>query len=423
MSLINQMLKDLARRAKPSPSPDVFLSGLVTTTSSDFKKNKFHYWLITSSLFLSLVCIFAIFKLYFLPSHHQSNIASIQFHPISKPKPMVTETPVPLLPSHPAGLTGITLQVEKEMTILRLLLSQNTLYRVTRNGKNRLMIVLENTRLIANLPQIDTMDSAVKILQMTNQADGSLKIIFILNEGAELSHLEMNEAGQPPELKIDLSYKNAGDATLHNLSQDDVVEEHQMQSIKKISYDTSMDAEYKQAMYFSNQGQDSEAITQLTKFLVKYPAFIPARKSLATLLLKQGNISKAQQVVNIGLQQQPLYLPYVQLKAQILVDTGNIKQALNLLQMTAPPVEENPEYHAFIAALYQRQNQPTFAEKLYERLVNLQPNNSIWWMGLGIARESLNKNSGALEAYQKANTDNLSPELKVYVETRIHALL
>ena len=426
MSLINQMLKDLAQRAKPVSSPDVFISGLVATTYSDAKKNKFYYSLIISSLFLSLLFIFAIVKFYLLPRLHQSPIASIQIHPIAKPKPMLTETSIPVVHARPAGLTGITLQAEKETTSLRLFLSQNTLYRITGNGKNQVMLVLENTRLIANLPQIDTTNSAFKILRMTNQADGSLKIIFILNAGAELTRLEMTEADQHPELKIDFSYNNVVDPVLHNISlgdQGDVVEEHQMQSIKKLSYDTSMDTDYKHAMNFSDQGQNKEAITQLTNLLVKYPAFIPARKSLATLLLKQNNISKAQQVIEVGLQQQPLYLPYIQLKAQILVNKGNIKQALTLLQTTAPPLEENPEYHAFMAALYQRQNQPMLAEKLYERLLNLQPNNSMWWMGLGIARESLNQNSAALEAYQKANTDNLSTELKVYVENRIHTLL
>jgi MSHA biogenesis protein MshN len=56
--------------------------------------------------------------------------------------------------------------------------------------------------------------------------------------------------------------------------------------------------------------------------------------------------------------------------------------------------------------------------------LNQQPNNSVWWMGLAIARESLRKNKEAVEAYTKAsNTDNLSSELKVYAENRIHALL
>lgn len=429
MSLINQMLKDLAQRSKPLPNPDVILSGLVTTPYSRFKKNKFSRLLIVSSSFFILMISFAIIRPHFFPKSHQplSIPIKIAFQPqsISKPNLTLTETPEAeaALFLNPVVLTGITLQVQKEMTNLRLLLSQNALYRIMSDEQNHLVIVLENTRLIASLPQIDTMNSAVKIIRMTNQVDGSLKIILTLNSGAELSHLELNEADKLSELQMDLSYKNAIEIPAHNFLQNDVVEE-QMSSVKKISYDTSIDDEYRQAMHFSIQGQNNKAITLLTQFLVKHPAFIPARKSLVTLLLKQNNFFKAEQVINAGLEQQPVYPAYIQLKAQVLVATGKIKQALALLQMTPPSLEENPEYHAFIAALYQRQNKSMLAEKLYEQLLNQQPDNSIWWMGLGIARESLNKNKEALEAYTRANsTNNLSPELKVYVENRIHTLL
>jgi tetratricopeptide (TPR) repeat protein len=423
MSLINQMLKDLARRSKPLPDPEVILSGLVSTPYSKPKKNKFHYWLIASSSLFTLMVTSVIFQQEFSSKYHQNRIIlatfNSQLHPISKTGLKINE--MSTLPLNPVMLTGMTLQIQNEMTNFRFLLSQNTLYRITTNGKDRLVIVLENARLIANLPQIDTTNSAIKSIRMTTQADGSLKIILILNTGAELSHLELNEAGKLSELQMDLSYI---DGTLPNPQQGDVVEEQQINPIKKITYDTSIADEYQQAMNFSTQGQNNEAIALLTKFLIKHPEFVPARKSLTTLLLNEGNTSKAQQVINAGLQQQPLFAPYIQLKAQILVNKGKIRQALNLLQLAPPPLEENPEYHAFIAALYQRQNKAMLAEKLYEALLNQQPDNSIWWMGLGIARESLNKNQEALAAYKKANnTNNLSPELKVYVETRIHALL
>jgi MSHA biogenesis protein MshN len=158
--------------------------------------------------------------------------------------------------------------------------------------------------------------------------------------------------------------------------------------------------------------------------MAKYPEYATARESLATLLISQGNISQAQQVIRVGLQQRPFYPPYIQLKARILVNEGKVKQALNLLQLEPPPLAENPDYHALIAALYQRQGQPNFAEKLYEQLLVIQPHNPTWWTGLGIALESLGKRTLAINAYTKVKeSSNLSPELKIYAETRLRNLL
>jgi MSHA biogenesis protein MshN len=102
---------------------------------------------------------------------------------------------------------------------------------------------------------------------------------------------------------------------------------------------------------------------------------------------------------------------------------GKIRQALNLLQLAPPPLETNPDYHAFVAALYQRQGQPFFAEKLYEQLLVLQPDNAAWWTGLGIALENLGKNTQAVQAYWKArNSEQVNPELRIFVENHIHNL-
>jgi MSHA biogenesis protein MshN len=228
--------------------------------------------------------------------------------------------------------------------------------------------------------------------------------------------LSFNEGGKFPELQLDFLYKNSLTEN-HN-----AVGPIQNGLIKKLSYNSSSGYGYQRAMSLARQGQVDEAINELSQFLEKQPGFNPARELLITLLLKQGNIVQAQEEINFGLQKKPVNPKYIQMKAQILVDSGQIKEALNVLQSATPPFEDNLEYYSLIAALYQRQNKFDLAEKLYDRLIHQQANNSIWWMGLGIARESLEKNREAIEAYQKANTDSLSPELKVYVETRIHAL-
>lgn len=416
------MLKDLANRSKPLTNPEVILSGLTAAENIKYKNKKnVYYWLAGFILLITIVLLLA--QQFSLPVYYRnhSNLSDFIKQPIFNNLPSTKQQNDVSI--DPAVLTGISLQVEKEVTRLHLLLNHALMYRLTGTGDNRLAIVLEKTSLISNLPQINTMNSALNVIRLVNEPDGNLKIILFLNAGAKLLHLSLDEKSKHPELLIDFSYKSATDSTQAKEVANGVVEGQQISAVKKISFDSSVEEEYQQALYYEKIGQNDQAVTHLTKFLIKYPEHISARKSLTTLLLKQRQADKALQMIDIGLLQQPLNVDYTQLKAQILVEKGELKKALSVLQIAQPSIEENPEYHAFMAALYQRQNKFMLAEKMYERLVAIRPHNAIWWMGLGIARESLNKNNEALLAYTKANKDNdLSPDLKIYIENRIHAL-
>ncbi len=426
MSIINQMLKDLEKRKHTPMSSDIALPALSTTVFYSHKKPQKKNGILSVALFLVLFSLIFSYKFIFM--HHsaltqtslQSN-ATIQSNIMPS---AIANNPI-ITPLHltPSILTAITLQLDKDTTSLRLLLSQDALYQITTNSKNQLIILLENARLVASLPPINTINSAVKDIKMINQRDGNLQIVLTLKEGSELTHLELNETGKLPELQLDLlsastfySSQTKSAANNHFVSQ-------QNGSIIKLRTDLSMSDQYQQALQLSTEGHSHDAIRALTALLGKNPEYAAARESLASLLIARGETIQAEQVIKIGLQQRPFYPAYVQLKARILVNEGKIREALNLLQMAPPMLTTNPDYHAFIAGLYQRQGQPVFAEKLYEQLLAVQPNNATWWMGLGIALESMGKSTLAMEAYVKAgNSDHLSPELKIYAESRVHNL-
>ena len=89
----------------------------------------------------------------------------------------------------------------------------------------------------------------------------------------------------------------------------------------------------------------------------------------------------------------------------------------------APTIAKDPEYHAFLAGLYEQNGQPLLAARVYNQLVHLVPTQGVWWMGLGISLEQLNKSNEALIAYNSAlKTRALNPELQAYVDSRITAL-
>jgi len=104
-----------------------------------------------------------------------------------------------------------------------------------------------------------------------------------------------------------------------------------------------------------------------------------------------------------------------------LLKENNVNKAISILEKYAPSIEANPKYHAFIAALYQRQGKTNLAANLYKQLLDLDPKNAKWWLGLGVTQESLGNTTAAVEAYNNADAiGGLSPETKAYVDTRIH---
>lgn len=420
MSLINQMLKDLSRRSVPVTDPDIILSGLTFTSQTSSQKKNYYILFATGAGLIFIIMLSLLIKV--INTNDQENSPALgAFQSSSAISLKKITQPDFAIEISPAILSSIVLQIKNEVSSLQLLLDHNVLYRITQNQNGQLIIVLENTRLAADLPQVDTVNSTIKNILALNQPDGNLKMIINLQPGAELKRLELSDTEKPPIFNIEL-FHHSVEPLIQNQEVKKIGDD-QSTSVKKMSRETIITAEYQQALRLIEQGQTQEAMILLEDFLQRNPKYMPARKSYTTLLLEEGKLTEAQQIIDVGLQQLPSYPPYVQLKAQILVNLGKLNQALDLLLKSPPNVDKNPDYHAFIAALYQRTDKFALAEKVYENLLKIQPENSIWWMGLGIARDSLKKSKSALYAYLKANSsENLTPELKIYVENRIHML-
>ncbi|MBF0455827.1 MAG: PEGA domain-containing protein [Magnetococcales bacterium] len=115
--------------------------------------------------------------------------------------------------------------------------------------------------------------------------------------------------------------------------------------------------------------------------------------------------------------------------ARIYVETGKIREALELLREAVAGrnatqlSEEDPNLSAFLAALYQREEDHWHAIDLYENLLLRYPNKGVWHMGLAISLERVNEPSDALRAYTVAiNSGDLSQKLRTFVQKRIREL-
>ncbi|MDF1654126.1 MAG: tetratricopeptide repeat protein [Coxiellaceae bacterium] len=180
---------------------------------------------------------------------------------------------------------------------------------------------------------------------------------------------------------------------------------------------------YEQAQQAMDDSDDDKAIDLLKELLVRAPKNLEARQLLATILLTDNRIEEARPVIAVGLKRVPDYAPFDSLEARILMSEGKVQQAIEQLNQASPAIATAPEYYSLLAALYQQNEQFMMAAQLYHQLVQLNPASGVWWMGLGIALESAEKNNAAVEAFQRAKKAvGLSPAAKAYVQQQLDKL-
>ncbi len=417
MSLINEMLKDLEKRPKPSISPEDLFQGTSTTLTSAFKHKKKYYFIITLLLLVFIALIGTI-----MIKKNQADIITIPqttnnlSSATMKANQDRLQKDVIELPPGIAMLTGVALQMQDNTSALRLLLSQNALYHVNSDVLHHtLIIIFERTHLLAALPKMNYAGSGIENIQAFSDEHDNLKLVLQLSPGADIKRLELNNNSKAPELQLDLLYQGDLDGAAEKTETIPV-------TIKNPIVENTIDDDYQKALQFSTTGQISDAIQLLNKIVALSPSYHQGQELLIQLLLQQHKLSEASTVVNVALNRQPDDAVFTELKARIWVEEGKINEAVKLLESAAPSLEDNPGYHAFIAALYQRQGRISLAADLYKQLLTLQPQNSKYWLGLGIAFDAMGNHSQAVEAYTNAQTSGgLNPELQAYVDTQLRS--
>ncbi len=328
MSLINQMLKDLEKRSKTNMN--TALSGL----HYSFDEKKPHSY---KKIMIAFVIILIVFLCMYQRSQSFLKLdvpPYFQQAVISKTENFVKPEEIPL-----SRLTGIELESENNLTTLRFQLNHSVFYRInTLPHQNKIIILLDNASLVAGLPALRYLKTAVEHLEIQTFNKNNLKIILSLKPETELKRLDLISENKKYELQLEF-----------------------------LSLET--------ADKFKKPTEEKNSI-----------------------LYHQAEA-----------------------QAKVLVTQGKIAEALRVLQRTSPPLNQYPDYHAFIAALYQKIGLSAIAAELYKQLLHVNPHKGAWWLGLAIAYETLGKQNEAEIAYTRAEkTNDLNPELRAYIESRIH---
>ncbi len=183
------------------------------------------------------------------------------------------------------------------------------------------------------------------------------------------------------------------------------------------------DGAFQNALRLAASGRDAEAAEVLRTLLDHDPEHQRAREARAAVLIRTGRLDEAVDELETGMVLAPGHPPFAKLRARILSKQGTPDEALELLQRSPPPLAQDPEYHALIAALYQKLGEHGLAADLYRLVLGLEPQNAAWWMGFAISLEGEGSAGSALLAYRAATAlSELGPESQRYVESRIAAL-
>jgi Tfp pilus assembly protein PilF len=154
------------------------------------------------------------------------------------------------------------------------------------------------------------------------------------------------------------------------------------------------------------------------------PRLTDARMQLIDLLLVTQQIQKAEVHLRQGLSVSANNIPLRKQFVRFLLQHQRPLEAIELLQsIDKPSMAEDLEYHALLAASLQESGQFEQAGELYGQLVNLRPQQAVWWMGLAISMDQSGHNDQAKMAYGKAVAlPGLRPDLHKYIQSRLQVL-
>ncbi|MBF0605034.1 MAG: tetratricopeptide repeat protein [Nitrospirae bacterium] len=144
---------------------------------------------------------------------------------------------------------------------------------------------------------------------------------------------------------------------------------------------------------------------------------------------RNGHSSNAQELYKRVLEHDSGHLLARQRLARIYVESGQAAEALTILKPAVSGrdpqslARSDPNFSAFLAALYQRQEEHQKAVELYEALLRGDPGKGIWQMGIAISLEKLHQPENALRYYEKAmESGELSTRLRAFVQKRARTL-
>ncbi|WP_039913495.1 tetratricopeptide repeat protein [Cellvibrio mixtus] len=176
-----------------------------------------------------------------------------------------------------------------------------------------------------------------------------------------------------------------------------------------------------QARQLLMQGQEPEAIISLQAFIASAKTPRESTKLLLDIFNAQGNVTGMEKLLATA-----SYLPPTDqyfYTAKISIAKQQETDAIQLLESHLTEANEQENYLALLAGLYQRAGKFQEAATLYRRLLTSAGDKAAYWLGFALAQDSLDQPQTAKQAYLRlANYSDLQPQVRTYIQQRLAAL-
>ncbi|ABK49880.1 Tetratricopeptide TPR_2 repeat protein [Shewanella sp. ANA-3] len=171
------------------------------------------------------------------------------------------------------------------------------------------------------------------------------------------------------------------------------------------------------------QGQLVKAMDYYAKALRLDPSLHESRKQLAALHYGQGELAQAAEVLAQGRLLYPQEFEFALLLARVQHVMGETDSALASLAQI--PDSHSLARQKWLAQtdLAQKQGQYPLVEQAYRKLLQQEPQQGKWWMGLAYALDSQQQFGPASQAYRTAlSYSGLSTQATAFIEQRLQQL-
>lgn len=319
-----------------------------------------------------------------------------------KPPPKKVAPPAPPQPS--LKLKNMIIAQQNDQTVLDYILNLPAEYHVEHRSDQQLIITINKASIEGNMPV--PLDNSFIITLNTKQDNANVVSTLTLLPGTKVNDLQL--LSQPePHLHLVLSNPELTKSSMSKIPASLSPEEQELE-------------QYKEIQNLLSQDRLQSGIQKLLVFIGDYPDNLDARVTLTSLLIKAGRLQKASDILTNGLDKHPDYLPFIKLKAHALIKQNNPLAAIDLLQKHLTSAKDDIEYLALLAALCQQQGQSIEAATIYSHLTKIQPQKTLWWIGLGVALENAGKSNAAKAAYQEAhNVSDVPAEFVDFLNTKL----
>ena len=197
----------------------------------------------------------------------------------------------------------------------------------------------------------------------------------------------------------------------------------QEKRVAQLTTQERAESEYAHAVELLHQGKPGAAVQGLEQAVRMSARHDAARQALVNTLIDMGRRDEAIAYAQNGLAENVAQPTLAMTLARLQHEKGELRPAIATLERTLPHAAARADYEALLAALLQKNEMHAQAAEHYLVALQKSPEAGVWWMGLGISYQAVQKTSSALEAFQRAQaTRTLNPELSAFVETRVAQL-